>query len=121
VRSLVSYLRAKGLQVETEKQVPIYFSQEKVGVYTPDISVNGCIFLELKCKSVITRNDIKQFWYYLKATGYPLGFLINFGAPNGVEIIRRIYKQGIAPLSSASVPCASSASVLCTSSASVPN
>ena len=91
-RALLVYLRTKGLQVEIEKQIPIYFDGEKVGIYTPDIVINGKIFLELKCKPRITKDDIKQFWYYLKAANYRLGFLINFGSPDGVEIIRRVYK-----------------------------
>ena len=105
-RALLGYFKNKGLLVETEKQIPIYFSNRetdakpdaelsrsliKVGVYIPDIVINNCIFLELKCKPVITKDDIKQFWYYLKATKYKLGYLINFGTPNGVKIIRRVY------------------------------
>lgn len=46
---------------------------------------------ELKCKPKLTKDDIKQFWYYLKATNYRVGFLINFGSSNGVEFIRRVY------------------------------
>lgn len=94
-RALVIYLRNKGLQVEVERQISIYFDNERVGVYTPDIVLNGKIFLELKCKPGITKDDIRQFWYYLKAANYPLGFLINFGAADGVEIIRRVYKGAL--------------------------
>jgi len=85
------YLTDHNLQVEKEKQIPIYFNDKKVGVYTPDIIVNGIIFIELKCKPRLTKEDEKQFWYYLKATNYKLGFLINFGSPYGVQIIRRVY------------------------------
>ena len=92
-RALTSYLKEKGLSIETEKQVPIYFGKEKVGVYIPDIVVNDCLFLELKCKPFVLKDDIQQFWYYLKATNYQLGFLINFGAADGVQIIRRVYSD----------------------------
>jgi len=91
LRAYVSYLKNKGLNVETEKQIPVYFNGKKVGIYTPDIVVNNCIFIELKCKPRLTRDDIKQFWYYLKVTKYKVGFLINFGSSNGVEFIRRVY------------------------------
>jgi len=37
------------------------------------------------------KNLETQFRYYLKATNYKLGFLINFGSPYGVQIIRRVY------------------------------
>lgn len=35
------------------------------------------------------KEDEKQFWRYLKATDYKVGFLINFG--NKLEIKRRVY------------------------------
>lgn len=90
-RSLLEYFKEKNLKVETEKQIPIYFNKKKVGTYIPDIVVNDCIFVELKCKPVITKDDIQQFWYYLKATDYKVGYLINFGKADGVQIIRRVY------------------------------
>lgn len=90
-RALVEYLKNKGLVVDKEKQIPIYFQDKKVGVYVPDIVVNNCIFLELKCKPNITQADIKQFWHYLKGSDYKVGYLINFGASRGVQIIRRVY------------------------------
>ncbi len=90
-RSLSKYLETKGLKVEKEKQIPIYFQNKKVGIYTPDLVINDIIFIELKCKPVITREDIKQFWYYLKCSNYKVGYLINFGCSDGVQIIRRVY------------------------------
>ena len=89
--SFYSGLKDKGLNVEKEKRIDILYSNKKVGTYTPDLVVNNAIFIELKVKPRITQEDIRQFWYYLKASGYRLGFLINFGASNGVQIIRRIY------------------------------
>jgi len=90
-RALVEYLQNKGLKVDQEKQIPIYFQDKKVGVYIPDIIVNNSILIELKCKPFIVQDDIKQFWYYLKNSEYKIGYLINFGKSNGVEIIRRVY------------------------------
>jgi GxxExxY protein len=90
-RALIEYLKNKGLKIDKEKQIPIYFQNKKVGVYTPDIVVNDNIFIELKCKPIITSDDIKQFWYYLKCSNYKVGYLINFGSPRGVQIIRRVY------------------------------
>jgi GxxExxY protein len=90
-RALIEYLKGKRLNIEREKQIPIYFQNKKVGAYIPDIVVNDAIFVELKCKPIITRDDIKQFWYYLKCSNYKVGYLINFGSLQGVQIIRRIY------------------------------
>lgn len=84
-------LKQKGLQVEKEKRINVYYEDNKVGTYTPDLIVNKAILVELKAKLRLTQEDIKQFWYYLKGSEYRLGFLINFGASSGVEIIRRVY------------------------------
>lgn len=91
LRSLVEYLKNKGLDIDKEKQIPVYFAGKKVGTYVPDIVVNNRIFIELKCKPNITQDDIKQFWYYLKSSDFKVGYLINFGSSRGVQIIRRIY------------------------------
>lgn len=88
-KALVEELRRRGLQVERQKRIDIYYNGKRVGTYVPDIIVNGIIIIELKSKPLLTKQDIKQFWHYLKATHYKLGFLINFG--NRLEIKRVVY------------------------------
>lgn len=90
-RALTEELKTKGLSIEREKQLPVYYLDKKVGSYVPDILVNGSILLELKAKSFLLKEDIQQFWYYLKNSEFKLGFLINFGQPDGVKIIRKVY------------------------------
>ena len=80
----------KGLRFSREKRINIYYNKQKVGTYIPDLVINDKIFIELKSKDFLTKSDIGQFWYYLKNSGYRLGFLINFGKNNGIEIIRRV-------------------------------
>lgn len=89
-KALTIALESKGLKVESQKRIDIYFAGIKVGAYVPDKVVNEIIVLELKCKPFLVKEDEKQFWRYLKATSYRLGFLINF-APKRLEIKRRIY------------------------------
>lgn len=92
-KALLLELTSKGLQAVREKQLPIYHLGEKVGVYTPDLIVNDAIIIELKAKPLIHKEDLQQFWYYLKNSQFNLGFLVNFGEPNGVKIIRRVYNH----------------------------
>lgn len=92
-RALAGELKIKGLQIEFEKRLPVYHRNKKVGTYVPDIVVNGKIMIELKAKPFIHRQDQEQFWYYLKNSDFLLGFLMNFGSPNGVQIIRRVYDK----------------------------
>ncbi|MCD6528552.1 GxxExxY protein, partial [bacterium] len=86
----------KGYKVEREKRINIYHRGKKVGTYIPDLVVNDIILIELKCKPSLTMQDRKQFWTYLKGSKYKLGFLVNFGNPNGVEIERRIFTKSSA-------------------------
>jgi GxxExxY protein len=84
-------LLGRGLKPEKEKRLDIFYENKKVGTYVPDLVVNSEIFIELKAKPMISKQDLEQFWHYLKNSEYKLGFLINFGSINGVQIIRRIY------------------------------
>lgn len=90
-RSLAAELTKRGLKAEREKSFPVFYLDKKVGIYTPDLLVNDAIVIELKAKPFLHKEDSQQFWYYLKNSQFRLGFLINFGEPDGVKIIRRIY------------------------------
>lgn len=81
----------KGLKTEKEKKITVSFDGKKVGSYIPDLVVEDKIMIELKVKLYITNEDKKQFWYYLNNSEYKVGYLINFGASDGVQIIRRVY------------------------------
>jgi len=65
---------------------------EKVGTYVPDLIINDCILVELKAKPFLTKEDERQFWYYLRGSQYKLGFLVNFSTQK-LEIKRRIYDK----------------------------
>ena len=86
-RALNIALESRGLKVESQKRIDIYFKDKKVGTYVPDKIVEGKILLELKAKPFITKQDIEQFWKYLKGSQYKLGFLINF-SPTRLQIKR---------------------------------
>lgn len=91
--SIYNDLIDKKYRVEKNKRINIYHNSKKVGTYVPDLVINNIIVIELKCKPKISMEDRKQFWHYLKSTDYKLGFLINFGNPNGVKIERKIFDK----------------------------
>ena len=91
-RALTLALKKRGLRVEDQKRIDLYYEKKKVGSYIPDKIVNGLVLLELKCKPFLTRGDERQFWLYLKGSDYRLGLLINFGTEK-LEIRRRIYDK----------------------------
>ena len=89
-RALTKALIKRGLKVEEQKRINILYDGEIMGTYIPDKIVNDAIILEIKAKTFITKDDIDQFWKYLKGSNYKLGFLINFG-PERLEIKRVVY------------------------------
>ncbi len=88
--SLRISLKSKGLNIETQKRIDIYFKGKKVGTYVPDMIINEIIVIELKAKPFLTKGDVDQFWKYLKGSQYKLGFLINF-SPTELTIKRVVY------------------------------
>lgn len=88
--ALLEELKRCGLEAEKQKRIEIFFKDKKIGAYVPDVVVNNLVLVELKCKPFITKEDERQFWYYLRGSEYKLGLLINFG-PNKLDIRRRIY------------------------------
>lgn len=91
-RALAHALEKRGLKIENQKRIPVIFEEKIVGHYVPDIIVNSCILIELKCKPFLTIQDTRQFWYYLKGTDYKVALLINFGNQK-LEIKRRVFDQ----------------------------
>ena len=91
-RALVAELKNRKLVIEQQKRIDILYKDERVGVYIPDVVVNGIIIIELKSKPFLAKEDEKQFWGYLKGSHYKLGFLINFG-PQKLSIKRFIYDK----------------------------
>jgi len=82
----------RGLQVESQKRIPVRYEGETVGIYRPDFIIDNCILVELKCKPTLTVGDRRQFWQYLKGSDYRLGFLVHFGS-DSLHISRVVYDQ----------------------------
>lgn len=94
-------LKNRNLSVNIQQKINVYFNNKIVGTYVPDLIINDSILIELKCKPFISKEDYQQLWYYLKATKYKLGFIINF-SPSGVQFKRLVYdsarKENLASL-----------------------
>ena len=89
-KALTEELRKRGLKVEEQKRINIFYNNKKVGTYIPDKIINDCVLVEVKRKTFLTKQDTEQFWHYLKGSDYRLGLLINFG-DKGLEFKRVIY------------------------------
>lgn len=77
--SLQLALLAKGLRVETEVAVPVFFRGKNVGDFRADMVINGCLLLELKTAEAISIAHEAQLLNYLRATNLEVGLILNFG------------------------------------------
>ena len=72
-------MKEKGLNVEVEKRFEITFREKKIGLYIADLIVNEVVIIELKCCESLHGEHQAQLVNYLKASGLPVGLLVNFG------------------------------------------
>lgn len=74
-------LKDKELEAENQHQLTVSFRNENVGCFYADIIVNKTVILELKAVKSLLPEHQAQLLNYLKASGLPVGLLINFGMP----------------------------------------
>jgi GxxExxY protein len=82
-------LKARGLKVESQKEIKVYFKQQLVGEYYSDLIVENKVIIELKATEVLMNAHVAQTINYLKATPIEIGMLLNFGSEP--EFKRLIY------------------------------
>ena len=82
-------LKARGLKVESQKEVKVHFKQQLVGEYYADLIVENKVIIELKVAEVLMNAHVAHTINYLKATPIEIGILLNFGAEP--EFKRLIY------------------------------
>ena len=78
-RALALELPAHGLDYSREVSIDVYYKDRKVGKKRVDFLIEG-VMVELKAKGKIEDVDVIQTLSYLKASGYEIGLLLNFGA-----------------------------------------
>ena len=82
-----------GLRVERQVVYPLYYEGELAGAYVADMVVDGKIILELKSVKVLTPVMEAQLLNYLRLSGLPVGYLVNFRNER-VEWNRRVLSGG---------------------------
>ena len=73
-------LTRRGIRLERQKEVVVYFKNVPLGKFYLDNVANGRVILEYKAVSEIARINEQQALSCLKATGLELAIVINFGA-----------------------------------------
>ena len=76
-------LRKKGLTVECQKPLTVFYDGQAVGDYFADLFVDSQVIVELKTAKCIDSSN------YLRASKKRVGLILNFGQPK-VEIKRML-------------------------------
>jgi GxxExxY protein len=78
-RALELEMAAKGIAFEREKELPICYRGEQIGVRRADFFVEGKVMVELKAVTRLEEVHLVQALNYLETYEVPVGLLINFG------------------------------------------
>jgi GxxExxY protein len=87
-RALARELPAHDLEFSREVWIDIHYKGEKVGRKRVDFIIDE-VMVEIKAKAELEPVDFVQTLSYLKASGYKVGLLLNFGAPK-LEVKRLV-------------------------------
>ena len=87
--ALAHELRKSGVRIAQQKDVSVRYDGVVVGIYIADLVVEETAIVELKAVRALDHVHRAQCLNYLRATGLPLGLLINFGRPR-LEIRRLV-------------------------------
>jgi GxxExxY protein len=87
-------LRHQRIPFDAQRNIQLWYRGEVLRhTYTPDLLCYEQIIMELKAVKELTDEHRAQVINYLKATGLPLGLLVNFGARSGLEWERIVLTQ----------------------------
>jgi len=79
IKALMIELKKRGLNVQDEFPIHVYYDGQLIGEYFADLVVNELVILEIKAVKAFATEHEAQLLNYLKATPYEVGLLLNFG------------------------------------------
>jgi len=71
--------KKQGLKVIYQMPIKVYYEKEIIGEYYSDFCIENKIIVELKALDKLSEAHEAQLINYLKATGFEVGLLLNFG------------------------------------------
>ncbi len=89
--SMFLELKLRGLHVEAQKQIKVYYKGTEVGEYYADLVVNDDVIIELKAAETIVEEHEFQLINYLRGTNKEVGLLFNFGKKP--EFRRKVFEN----------------------------
>jgi GxxExxY protein len=82
--ALLIELEDRGIKAASQVPIIVKYKNKEVGEYFADIVVENRVILELKAVESLEKIHEAQLLNYLKATGYKVGFLVNFTHPKAI-------------------------------------
>ena len=79
--ALAHEMRKSGLIVSQQQVIRVMYDGVEVGFYECDLAVEGLVLVEVKAVRELTEVHRAQCMNYLRATGFRVCLLINFGNP----------------------------------------
>ncbi len=89
-KALQLEFKANDIEFTDKKRLKVKYKEQEIGIYEPDFIVDDKIIVEIKSLLLIPKAFEKQLYYYLSASPYKLGYLVNFGSDK-LDIRRRVY------------------------------
>jgi GxxExxY protein len=83
------------INVRQQVRLPVWYEGHQVGVYYPDLWIEGPLIIEIKAALTLVPEHESQLIHYLTATGINDGLLINFASSVQVKRKFRDYKTKI--------------------------
>ena len=77
-RALLVELNHRGMIVEQQIGLPVYYKGRQVGDFVADLMVEKQILVELKCVDALVNIHTAQCINYMKASGLKVCLLVNF-------------------------------------------
>lgn len=91
-KALIHELRTRGLRVESQVDVPIFYQGVEIHLHRLDLLVENLVVVETKAVAALTDVHSAILISYLKATTKEVGLLLNFGRPS-LEHKRRVHPE----------------------------
>ena len=89
--ALACELKFRDIPFERERNIHVHYKGTPIGEHRLDFLVDNQLVVELKAVDSLLPIHVAQTLSYLKATGLPLGLLINFHVPYlGLGSIKRV-------------------------------
>ena len=79
-------LRTRWIDYECEVVVPLFYKGHFISHMRLDLVIAKTYIVELKATRSLKSEDTAQLKRYMKATGTPMGLLVNFGNSEEVEL-----------------------------------